>query len=133
MTKLQTPLPRIDTMTDEELDAVAVWLPLVEAWAKAVRNEIEERLVDGSGFSNARLGKPRAMTTWSQNEKHTRRFLSEYLDEDEYAPRVLITPARAKELLGEKLEKEDADYFITVNYSKPSFNLKPSKPSTRKD
>lgn len=119
----------VPLMTTRELDALVPDLLFVEAWAAAVRAEIQKALEDGATMERATLEPKRGMRKWDAEEAIVTSTLSNVLqslgrnpDPDQYAPRKVVTPAQSEKLVGRRAYDEHLSSLVTSESS--GYNLK---------
>jgi len=99
-------------MTNQDLDRIAVDLPIMKAWIAAVEAEILEALQSGAEFQHARLEPIRPVRKWQEGLDMVP-LLLRFSDLDTVAPRKALTPAQAEKALGRNSYRENIAGFVT--------------------
>lgn len=117
-------------MTPEELDAAVKDVLFAEAWANAVRAQIQASLEAGVSFTNAHLEPKSSNRKWAKDEKEIIITLQAVLaglgkpsSLDDVAPRSVVTPAAAEKTMG---KPRFAELMANTTMKPPSsgYNLK---------
>lgn len=117
-------------MTPEELDGAIVDLLYAEAWASALRAQIQKCLEAGISFQNAYLEPKNTNRKWAKPDPDIIRMLQASFKGlgkpstlDDVAPRTVVTPAAAEKTMG---KTKFADLMAGTTMKPPSsgFNLK---------
>lgn len=122
--KVDTPL-----LTTTELDDCVEDVLYLEAWAAAVRSEIQKALEAGAEMQRAFLEPKRGLRKWDRDEAIISSTLSQVLqglgrnpDPDLYAPRKVVSPAQSEKLVGRRAYDEALSSLVTAESS--GYNLK---------
>lgn len=97
---LRTP----DKMTDDEIRSVLRKAPLLKKWLEAVQEEATSRLQSGAHIAGLALTTTRALDKWAGTPDQVAKIMEEHgMNPGTITSTdpVLISPARAKKVLGE--------------------------------
>jgi hypothetical protein len=117
-------------LTDEQLDKLALDLPHVKAWVKAVEAEILRRLRAGEEMENVTLGDTLGNRAW-KDDCDPMKLLRKFSRLDVIAPRKPLSPTQAEKTLGRTIYEKLAQFVhrpVT-----PMSKLVFSHPETEKD
>lgn len=119
----------IPVLTLAELDNLVPDILFVEAWAAAVKAEIQKALEAGAKMNHAGLEPKRGLRKWDAEEPIVTSTLEDVLqllyrdpNPDVYAPRKVVTPAAAEKLVGKRYYDQYLSALVTSESS--GYNLK---------
>lgn len=119
----------LPVLTIAELDNLVPDLLFIEAWAAAVKVEIQRALEAGAEMDHATLEPKRGMRKWDAEEPIVMSTLRDVLqllnrdpNPDVYAPRKVVTPAGAEKLIGKRYYDQHLSTLVTSESS--GYNLK---------
>ena len=96
-----TPPTEPDSLSPSQLREVLIKASVVRGWVDAVERHALLEATHGRVVPGFKLVANRAMRHW-KNEADVQEYLGVLFTEDEYAPRKLVSPAKADKLLGKK-------------------------------
>lgn len=121
--KVEAAVERVKVSDDAILDNLYPILDMVQEWASAVAAKIEERLLDGATFRNAKLvtGK-RGARAWADDAEVENKMKAMRLKREEMYSTKLISPAQAEKLLSKNNPKRwsKLEKLITQSEGKPT-------------
>lgn len=121
--KVEAAVERVKVSDDTILDNLYPILDMVQEWASAVAAKIEERLLDGATFRNAKLvtGK-RGARAWADDVEVENEMKAMRLKREEMYSTKLISPAQAEKLLSKSNPKRwsKLEKHITQSEGKPT-------------
>lgn len=112
-----------DTLTDQELGALAGQLGFIKQWVDAVTEEIRLRLEAGVEIDNATLVDRSPNRAWDDESQATM-VLLDYLTIDEAAPRKVLSPTAAEKAVGKKVYQESLVGLLKVQECTRTLKLK---------
>jgi hypothetical protein len=122
--------PMLNSVTTDELDTLAGYLPFFETACKVIGECITNRMLEGEVFENHKLVRKNTHLKW-EDEEATDKFLArKKLTQEQRYTKKLITPSAAKKILGyptlSSAEKKAIDKYIIKPEGEITF-------ATRKD
>lgn len=92
-----------DKVSNEHIKRILDNMDLINGFLKAIQQVAVERAMRGDKIEGYKLVEARKNKAWADPDK-AYEVLKEKFDEDEFAPRKLITPTQALKLVGKKNE-----------------------------
>ena len=109
-------------MTDNQLDMLAAELPLIKQWVEGVERILQERLENGTVYSNVKLVPTRATRKWGEGIDPIT-LLSKFADLDKVAPRNALSPAQSEKILGKVIYKDNLSEHVVQESSGMTLNF----------
>ena len=113
---LDTLLPSVDTLTDEQMSNALASKKLILSWFDSIECYATERLLNGGSFKGYKIVPGRSSRAWA-NEEATVEVLKPILGEKLYTQPELITVAQAEKALGKK-HKDALDGLVNKSNGK---------------
>jgi hypothetical protein len=104
-------MPKVNTLTDDQLRRALEAKPLIEGWLGAVEGLVRDRLSNGGEFPGYKLVEGKSNRQWG-NVEEAEQFLDELIGSDLAFTRKIISPAQAEKVLGKKRAGEIADLIV---------------------
>jgi hypothetical protein len=87
----------------EQMNLLAINMPLVKTWVEAVEKKLTEMLEAGVELPNAYLAPKRPSRKWHLEGEELILYLTKFSSLDVVAPRKPLSPSEAEKVLGKKL------------------------------
>ena len=113
---LDTLLPSVDTLTDEQMSNALASKKLILSWLGSIEHYATERLLQGGSFKGYKIVSGRSSRAWA-NEEAAVEVLKPLLGEKLYTQPELITVAQAEKVLGKK-HKDALDGLVNKSNGK---------------
>ena len=117
-----------DKVSNEHIKRILDNMDLINGFLKAIQQVAVERAMRGDKIEGYKLVEARKNKAWADPDK-AYEVLKEKFDEDEFAPRKLITPTQALKLVGKKNESllddlwnipQGEPVFVTISDKRPA-------------
>jgi Protein of unknown function (DUF2800) len=113
--------PPVAPADNDQLSRAMVAVPLVELWCKAVRHETDKRVREGQtivgsdGLAYKIVEGSKGNSAWRDAKEAEAALLGQLPPDKAYQPQEIISPTKAKDLLGKKKTKQMwTDVFVPL-------------------
>ena len=111
-------MPEVETLDNDDLALIMGELGFMETWIKAIKARTMNELETGHDVPGYKLVEGRSIRKWTDPEAAEEYLYDQGIDEDEFAPRKLCSPAAAEKLPG--IDKKELSGLWTKPQGKPA-------------